>query len=89
MLALKETIDQLAMADSVRWYGHVLRRENSHVLRRVLDFEVESQRKKLRPNRMWKGQVEEESMKAGLRREGALCRSKWSVGVIKIAVGLK
>ena len=40
MLGLKETIDQLAMANSVRWYGHVLRRENDHVLRRALDFEV-------------------------------------------------
>ena len=27
ILGLKETIDQLAMANSVRWYGHVLRRE--------------------------------------------------------------
>ena len=26
MLGLKETIDQLAMASSVRWYVHVLRR---------------------------------------------------------------
>ena len=25
MLGLKETIDQLAMANSVPWYGHVLR----------------------------------------------------------------
>ena len=35
-----------------------------------------------------KKQVEEESMKVGLRREDALCRSKWSVGVNKIAAGL-
>ena len=27
MLGFKETIDQLAMANSVRWYGHVLRRK--------------------------------------------------------------
>ena len=33
ILALSETIDQLAMANGVRWYGHVLRRENGHVLR--------------------------------------------------------
>ena len=26
MLGLKETFDQLSMANSVRWYGHVLRR---------------------------------------------------------------
>ena len=26
MLGLDETIDQLVMANSVRWYGHVLKR---------------------------------------------------------------
>ena len=46
MLGLKETIDQLAMANSVRWYGHVMRRGDGDVLRRALDFEVEGQRKK-------------------------------------------
>ena len=34
MLGLKETIHKLAMENSVRWYGHVLRREDGHVLRR-------------------------------------------------------
>ena len=38
-LGLNETIDQLAMVDNVRWYGHVLRREDGHVLRRALYFE--------------------------------------------------
>ena len=32
MLGLNETIDQLAMANSVHLYGHVLRREDGHVL---------------------------------------------------------
>ena len=27
MKGLKETMDQLAMANSVRWYGHVLRED--------------------------------------------------------------
>ena len=36
-----------------------------------------------------KKQVEEESMKVGLRREDALCRSKWSVDVNQIAAGLR
>ena len=35
MQGLKETIDQLAMASSVCWYGHVLRREDGHILRRA------------------------------------------------------
>ena len=41
ILHLCEKIDQLAMAISVQWYGHVMRR--------ALDFEVEGQRKKGRP----------------------------------------
>ena len=43
-----------------------MRREDSHVLRKALDFEVEGQRTKGRPKRTWKKQEEEESMKAGL-----------------------
>ena len=42
-----------------------------------------------RLKRTWKMQVEEESVKVGLRRKDALCRSKWSVGVNKIASGLR
>ena len=65
-------MDQLAMANSVRWNGHVLRREDGYVLGRALDFVVEGQRKKKSPKRMWKKQVDEESMKIGLRRKDAL-----------------
>ena len=52
MLSMKETIDQLVMVISVRWYGHVLRREDGHILRRALDYEVEGQMKKGRSRRM-------------------------------------
>ena len=38
---------------------------------------------------MWKKQVEEESMKVGLRREDAPCHSKWSVGVNNIDAELR
>ena len=38
MLDLNETIDQLAKANSVRWYGHVLRKDKNNFLRRALDF---------------------------------------------------
>ena len=54
MLGLIETIDQLVIANSVRWYGHLLRGEDGHFLRRALDFEVEGQRRKGRPKRTWK-----------------------------------
>ena len=60
MLGLNETAEQLAMANSVCWYGHVLRREDGHVLRRALGFEVEGERNKGGLKRTWKKQVEEE-----------------------------
>ena len=72
-LALSETMDWLAMANSVHWYGHVLRIEDGHVLRRALDFEVEGQSKKGRLKRTCKQQVEEESVKVGFIGEYALC----------------
>ena len=37
MLDLNKTMDQLVMSSSVQWYGHVLRREDGHVLRMALD----------------------------------------------------
>ena len=46
MLALKETMDRLARANGVRWYGHVLRRDDDSVLRVALDLEVSDKRKR-------------------------------------------
>ena len=54
MLGLSKATDQMAMATSVHWYDHMLRREDGHVLRRALDLEFEGQRKNGRPNRTWK-----------------------------------
>ena len=34
---------QMAKANGVRRYGHVLRRDDGHVLRKALEFEVEGQ----------------------------------------------
>ena len=45
------------------WYGFVLRREDGEK-----DIRSEGQRKKGKLKRTWKQQVEEESVKIGLRR---------------------
>ena len=44
MLGLKETIDWLATVNEVRWYGHVLRRDDDSVLRVALNLEVSDKR---------------------------------------------
>ena len=73
LLDLNETIAQLTMANSVFWYAYVLRREDGHVLRKALDFEVNGQRKKGRSKRTSKKQFEEGSVKVNLRRGDTLC----------------
>ena len=62
MLGFSGTINNVAVASRVHWYGHVLRSEDGHVLIRALDCEVEGQRMKGRLKRTWKTQVEEESI---------------------------
>ena len=46
ILGLNETMDQLALANSVRWYGFFLRR--------ALEFEVEDEWKRAKSKRSWK-----------------------------------
>ena len=60
MLGLKETMVQMSKANGVRWYEHVLRRNDGHVLRKALEFEVKGKRKQGR-QKMWKMKVEKES----------------------------
>ena len=43
MLGLNVAIDQFTLANGVRWYCHALRREDGHVLRSALYFEVEEE----------------------------------------------
>ena len=70
----------------MRWYGHVLRRDDGHVLKKASEFEVKCKRKRGRPKKTWKTQVEKESKSVDLEKEDALNRARWRVGVGKIAV---
>ena len=54
MLGLKETIDWLATVNGVRWYRHVLRRDDDSVLRDTLNLEVSGKRKRGRLKKTWK-----------------------------------
>ena len=89
LLGLEETVVQMAKANAVRWYGHVLRSEDGHVLRRALEFEVKGRRKRGRPKRTWRKQVEEESRRVGLKKDVAQNRDRWRGGVREIATKVR
>ena len=71
----------------MRWYEHVLRREDEHVLRKAFEFEVNGKMKRGRPGKTWKMQVEKESKSvASLEKRDAMNRVRWRVRVGEIAV---
>jgi len=76
MLRINETFDKMAIASGVPWFGHVLRRDESDVLREVLQFKVDERRRRGWPRNTWKKQVEKEMQKAGLKSEDAHDRKK-------------
>ena len=63
----------------------MLRRDDDSVLRVALNFEVSGKRKRGRPKKTWKKQVEEETDMIGLKKENAPRRDKWRDGVRAIA----
>ena len=48
-LGLKETIDKMAQANGVRWYGHVVRRDEESILKKAMMLQVNGQQKRGRP----------------------------------------
>ena len=75
MLGLKKTLDRMAKANGVRWYGHVIRREDDNILKKAMMMEVNGQRKRGRPKMTWKRQVEESVKKEESRvKDRRSCR---------------
>ena len=74
----------ITKANVVRWYKHVLRRDDGHVLKKALEFEVKVKRKQGQPKKTWKMQVEKESKSVGL--EKVTNQARWRVRVGEIAV---
>ena len=67
MFRLRKTLDRMAKANGVRWYGHVIRREDDDILKKARMMEVNGQRKRGRPKMTLKRQVEESVKKVGLK----------------------
>ncbi|XP_068756631.1 uncharacterized protein [Montipora capricornis] len=85
MLGLKETVVQMAKANGVRWYGHVLRRDDGQFLRKALEFELKGKRKRGGQKKTWKTQVEKEGKSVGLEKKDAMNQARWRVGWRDIA----
>ena len=60
-----------------KWYGHVSRREDEYVGKRVLGMEVPGKRRRGRPKRRWMDNIRNDLSERGLSEEDAQDRSRW------------
>ena len=84
MLRLKEIVDGLAKAITVRLFRHVLRRDDDSILTFFLDLEVNGKKKRRQPKKTQKKQVNEEMEKIGLMKDDALNQAMWQNKVQKL-----
>ena len=58
-----------------------MRRDDGHLLRKALEFEVKGKTKLGQPKKTWKTQAEKESKSVRLEKKNAMNRARWKVGV--------
>ena len=59
------------------WFGHVKRREEGHVGKRVLKMKLRGKRRRGRPARRWMDVIREDMEELGLEEKDAEDRDKW------------
>jgi len=61
----------------LRWYGHVLRKEDNDWVKKFRENEVESARPRGRPKKTWTAIVEKDYQARKLNREDAMDCDRW------------
>ena len=85
-LPSKELRERLGIDDVVlvlqqnrlRWYGHVLRKDDDDWVKKCMEYEVEGPRPRGRPKRTWRYVVHEDCKEHKLDKMDAIDHCKWS-----------
>ena len=64
------------------WYGHVMRRDGEHILRKVLRADIPGKRKRGRPKTRWKDTCQRDLKSTGLRAGEEMDRAMWRRKII-------
>ena len=70
-------ISKKVQESRLKWYGHVLRREDECVGKRVMGMEVPGKRRRGRPKRRWMDTIGNDLSEKELSREDTQDRAKW------------
>ena len=61
----------------LRWYGHVLRKEDTDWVKKCMEYELAVPRPRDRPKRTWREVVQKDNQACKLNREDAMDRGRW------------
>ena len=61
----------------MRWYGHVMRRDEEYVGKRAMGIEVQGSRRRGRPKKRWADCVKDDVREKGLSGEEVYDRAAW------------
>ena len=70
-------ISKKVQESRLKWYWHVLRREDEYVGKRVMAMEVPGKRRRERPKRRWLDSIRNDLLERELSREDAQDRTRW------------
>jgi len=59
----------------LRWYGHVVQKEDNDWVKKCMEYEVEAARPRGRPKKTWREIVEKDCQPRKLNREHAMDRN--------------
>jgi len=86
-------IDDIALVlqqNQLRWYGHVLRKDDDDWVKKCIEYEVEGPRPRGRPKRTWREVVREDCQARKLNRgcHGSLKMEEGDKGCLMIRTGV-
>ena len=58
----------------LKWYGHVRRMKEEHIVRRMLDVDIPGKRRRGRPNLRWKDAIQGSPQMAADKKANSLSR---------------
>jgi len=61
----------------LRWYGHVLQKEDTDWVKKCMEYEVKGSRPRGRPKRTWREVVQKDCQACILNRKDAMDLSRW------------
>jgi len=72
-----DNIILMLQQNRLRWYGHVLQKQDTDWVKKCMEYEMEGSRPRGRPKRTWREVVQKDCQVRNLNREDAVDHGRW------------